>query len=400
MMTISLSEFIKRFMLVLLVLLLALGMWVARSSLILGFLAAVIAVGISIPARFLRRKGWRRGWAILMAATAVNVFFILLLLLILPALITDIGLLLSSVPYATSSLLASYEALRESSAFLATNLPSPELFSPAAVATDAPVINPDTLTLFIDQILNASLAIAPHLLGGMNTLAAVALNFAFVLFVSVFFLIDPHSYIKASLYLMPRRHHARAVELWNELYDTLTTWITSQFLSASITVGLVWIILGLLLGMPHSLVVAVFAGVATFIPNIGAFLPLIPIVIFTLADDPAQLVLFVPVYLGIQLLESNVITPSIVKAQLLIPAGAMMIFQLLMTLAFGALGLLLAVPVFAVLIVLVREIYAYDMLDLRTANIVLTSDDAGRLQIISRSQQPAMGPDSPTETAA
>lgn len=382
-MTISLGEFFKRFLLVLLILLLVLGMWVARASLMLGFLAAVLAVGISIPARFLQRRGWRRGLAIFVAATATNVLIGLLLLLILPALVADIGLLLASIPHATSSLLASYDAFRASSPFWATNLPNLDLLSSAAVGNDAPVISQDALTLFVDQILNASLAMAPHVLGGMNTLVAVALNFAFVLFVAVFFLVDPQSYIKASLYLTPRPYQPRVVELWNGVYETLTTWIASQFLSASITVALVWIILGLLLGMPHSLVVAIFAGVATFIPNIGAFLPLIPILIFTLAAEPAQLVIFVPVYLAIQLLESNVITPSIVKAQLHIPAGAMMIFQLLMTLAFGALGLLLAVPVFAVLIVLVREMYVYDMLNLH-APIVLTGDELGRLQIVEQ----------------
>ncbi|MBV7331614.1 AI-2E family transporter [Chloroflexi bacterium TSY] len=121
-------------------------------------------------------------------------------------------------------------------------------------------------------------------------------------------------------------------------------------------------------------------------------MPLIPIIIFTLAYDPAQLPLFVLVYLSIQLLESNVITPSIVKAQLHIPAGAMMIFQLLMTLAFGALGLLLAVPIFAVLIVLVREIYAYDILGLRTINIALEGDATGRLQIVARSVEAEEAP--------
>src|SRR5690606_24094352 len=136
-------------------------------------------------------------------------------------------------------------------------------------------------------------------------------------------------------------------------------WISALSLSIAITGALVWLILGVLLGMPNAVVVAVFAGIATFIPNIGVFLPLIPIVVFTLASDPGQLVVYVPVYLLIQLLESNVITPSIVKAELELPAGGVMVFQLLATLALGALGLLLAVPLLAVITVLVREIYAY-----------------------------------------
>src|SRR5690606_13773459 len=124
---------------------------------------------------------------------------------------------------------------------------------------------------------------------------------------------------------------------WNKLHRTVRTWISTLLLSISITMTLVWLILGLLLGIPNASIVAVFAGVATFVPNIGAFLPLIPIVIFTLASDPSQLLIMAPAYLLIQLIESNVITPSLVKAELDIPPGLLMLFQLLMTLAFGAL---------------------------------------------------------------
>ncbi|MBV7331613.1 AI-2E family transporter [Chloroflexi bacterium TSY] len=263
-MTISLGEFFKRFLLILLILLFVLGMLMARSSLILGFLAAVVAVGISIPSRFLQRLGLWRGWAIFIATLVVNVLFIFLMLLIVPALIYDIGQLLSSVPDATSSVFSSYESLRESNAFLAANLPSLRPLFEGATEAQVLAIDQGTITLFINQIFNASLAVARHVLGGMNTLFAVALNFAFVLFVAVFFLVDPKSYVKASLFLMPQRYHARAVVIWNELYQTLITWITGQLLSGSITVGLVWLIMGLLLQMPHSLVVAIFAGMATF----------------------------------------------------------------------------------------------------------------------------------------
>jgi predicted PurR-regulated permease PerM len=153
-------------------------------------------------------------------------------------------------------------------------------------------------------------------------------------------------------------------------------------LSISITAGLVWLILGVVLGMPNAVVVAVFAGFATFVPNIGAFLPLIPIAIFTLADNPAQFFIMAPVYLVIQLLESNLLTPSIIKIELAIPAGAMMVFQLLATLAFGALGLLLAIPLFVVLLVLVREIYTNDLLGLQQTVIKIGTNARGEFTVL------------------
>ncbi len=101
-------------------------------------------------------------------------------------------------------------------------------------------------------------------------------------------------------------------------------------------------------------------------------LSIIPITIFTLAYcQPFQLLLYIPAYLVVQFLESNVITPQVVRAQLNIPAGFLMLFQLLITFALGALGLVLAVPILACLIVLVREVYSYDMLKLKYIEVNL-----------------------------
>ncbi|MEZ4866681.1 MAG: AI-2E family transporter [Caldilineaceae bacterium] len=374
----SLGEFVKRFLAILLILSLWVGAWVARSTLLLGFAAAMIAVGISIPAAWLERHGWRRAWAIPAAIMGVGLVTILLLLLVVPRLTIELVNLLRSTPDAIRSLVELYERIRQQRTFLAAALP------PVPAAIEAVNITPEQAQAILNQLIDTSLAIAPSVLGGVSQVAAVVINLIFVLFIAIFFLIDPQSYVKGSLYLLPQRHHARAIAIWNMLYQTITLWLSSLMLSITITVTLVWLILGLLLGMPNAVVVAVFAGLATFIPNIGAFLPLIPITIFTLANDPAQLIIMAPVYLAIQLLESNVITPSIVQAELSIPPGILMLFQLLITLAFGALGLLLAVPIFAVLMVLIREIYSYALLGLDHTVVTVTPDIEGHFQLTER----------------
>ena len=88
-----------------------------------------------------------------------------------------------------------------------------------------------------------------------------------------------------------------------------------------------------------------------------------------------------PVYLLIQLLESNVLTPMVVKQQLSIPAAGMLMFQLVAALAFGFLGVLLAVPILAVIITLVRELYSYDALGLRKLHPQAVFGPSGRLQL-------------------
>ncbi|MCB0064139.1 MAG: AI-2E family transporter, partial [Caldilineaceae bacterium] len=350
--------------------------WHARGTLLLGFAAALIAVGISIPANGLIQLGLRRGWAIALAAIGVSFVGFLLFLFVVPRLLEDLSTLLSSIPSALRTLPTLYERLRTSSPALEAVLvpfPSDEVALNALTA--------QRIQEIVNRFFNAGMAIAPTVLGGVGTLLSILINFIVVLFIAIFFLVDPQSYVRASLYLLPREYHGEALQIWKELYQTLRAWLSALSLSIVITGALVWFILGILLGMPNPLVVAVFAGVATFIPNVGVFLPIIPITIFTLSEEPAQLLVYIPVYLLIQLVESNILTPSIVKAELNIPSGGLMIFQLLMTLAFGALGLLLAVPVLAVIIVLVRELYVYNRLHLRDTEIDVAIGHQGELRL-------------------
>jgi predicted PurR-regulated permease PerM len=188
----------------------------------------------------------------------------------------------------------------------------------------------------------------------MGAFASLLANVALVIFIAIFFLSDPLSYVQISLHLIPAAYHARFLYILSELYRSLTHWIKTQFLSVSITISLVWLVLGLFLGVPYALIIAVFSGVATFIPNLGAFLPLIPIFIFTMATDPLLMLWAIPSYLAIQLLESNVITPMLIREQLRLPSGGVLLFQLVAAALFGGLGLLLAVPLLLVLVVLIR----------------------------------------------
>lgn len=376
------SEFFRRLVTVLALVLLVWGMWVARGTLLIGFAAALLAVALSIPARRLQRLGLRRGWAVAVSVLGALILLAALLILVLPRLINETLALITTIPDALRALLRSYEQLRGASRFFELALP------PAPGSEAGADLTPTRARQILQQFVDASLAIAPRLLSELGQLINILINIGFMLFIAVFFLIDPRSYVQASLYLAPRQYHRRIVALWQAIYATAVTWITTLSLSISVTVGLVLVILGWLLHMPNAIVVAVFAGVATFIPNIGAFLPLIPITIFTLASEPRRLLIYAPVYLAIQLFESNIITPTLVKSEMKIPAGAMMLFQLLATLAFGALGLLLAVPMFGILIVLVREVYSFGLLGLRDTGLAVHADADGNLTLVEVNAEP------------
>ncbi len=362
------QAFVKRVLVVVVIVLALLALWYLRNTLLLAFAAIVIAVGLSLPARMLQRWGLPRGWANALAAVLVGVAFLVLALWLVPTVAAGFGDLLAGLPGGVQNLAAAYNELRTNNEALGRVLPPLQ-------PDDSSTLTEQEIRTLLERALNTGL---PVLISGGGAALSVLTNVALVFFIALLLLADPLAYLTASLYLIPKSRHERVLQLWAELYHTLKTWLSSLFISITITVLLVWLVLGLL-GMPHVAVVAVFAGFATFVPNIGAFLPLVPIAVFTLAADPASFFVMAPAYLAIQLLESNVLTPAVVKRQLSIPAAGTLVVQIIAGLVFGLLGVLLAVPLLAVTITLVRELYAYDALSLRGEKIDVSLGRDGRL---------------------
>ena len=243
------------------------------------------------------------------------------------------------------------------------------------------------------QVIEQALALVPRFFRGAQTVGAVVGQTVLAVFLAILFLATPYSYVNASLYLVPKEKRERTLEIWQALYKTLTTWLSALSISISVTVTLVWVVLGLIIGMPNALLVAVIAGIATFIPNIGNFIPLLPIAIFSLSASPTMLFITLPAYLLIQLFESNVITPLVVKAELNLPPAALLLFQVIAGLIFGFLGVLMAVPILAMLITLVRELYSVDVLGHKQDQTVTVVSPNGELTLgKAPAKKPSSGP--------
>jgi predicted PurR-regulated permease PerM len=343
-------------------------LWFFRTTWLLVFLALVIAVGVSIPMSYLRRLGLPRALSVILAFLGTLLVVAGLGYWLFPSIISEFRTLLqgSEMTQLINELSLYYNALRERSNALRELLPPLEAQASSGLSAEQ-------LSNFVNRTLSAGL---PVLVSGGSVIVTLLANLFLVVMLVIFFLAEPRAYIRGALYLVPERHHGRFLSLVSLLYSTLRTWLSTLTISITLTVTLVITLMGLL-GMPNVFVVAAFAGLATFVPNIGAFLPVIPIAIFTLADDPSKLLLMIAAYLAIQLLESNVLTPSIVRRQLSIPPAATLITQILAASIFGVLGILLAVPLLAVLITLIRELYSYGLLGLRDRQVEIALPEPG-----------------------
>lgn len=347
-------KFALRALFVLVILVLAGALWQFRTTFMLAFLAVVLAVFISIPVSYLERV-MPRMLAVILSVLGTLVIALGLSHWLVPAIGTDLYALALRLPAFTTQLSQAYTALSDQDTLLGQILP------PLTGDLDTSSLTPLRLQQILSNALSAGL---PVLISGGNFVFTLLANLFLVVMLAIFFIAEPKAYVRASLYLVPKHRQAQLLGIWSVLYHALRTWLSTLLISISITVTLVALILGGL-GMPNLMVVAVFAGLATFIPNIGAVLPIIPIAVFLLVAKPGQIPLMVGAYLGIQLLESNVLTPSVVRRQLSIPPAATLLTQILAGYIFGVIGVLLAVPLLAVIIALVRELYSYGLLHLR-----------------------------------
>jgi predicted PurR-regulated permease PerM len=131
------------------------------------------------------------------------------------------------------------------------------------------------------------------------------------------------------------------------------------------TMASVGILIGIgltLLGVPLSGTLGLIAAVLSFIPSLGPFLSVIPAIILGLTQGPIMGLWVCLLYLGVQTLEANVITPLIQRRAINLPPAFVLGSELLMGLLLGGAGLAFATPLAAVLLVLINMLYIQDYL--------------------------------------
>lgn len=194
-----------------------------------------------------------------------------------------------------------------------------------------------------------------------STLSLLA-DIAIVVVTAIFFAAHPQLYTVGFSKLFAVRHRSRIVQVLGECYSTLKKWLLAMLLAMTI-IGISTAIGLKLLGMPLAFALAFFAFLFAFVPNVGPWVAAIPMGLVGLTQSPQLAMYALLVYAGIQFLESYVITPLIFQKTVDLPPALLLFFQVLLGILQGALGLLLAAPILAVLMVVINELYITDLLE-------------------------------------
>jgi len=185
----------------------------------------------------------------------------------------------------------------------------------------------------------------------LGTVGAVG-NFFIVLFLGLSFAAQPGIYRDGLLHLTPVKHRGRMSIIVDRVSDTLQRWLIAQMVTM-VAVGVVtW--LGLkLIGIPSSFILGVQAGLLAFIPTVGAILGGLIVVLASLASGWLAAASAFALFLAVHALESYILTPILQRQALDIPPATLFAFQIMLGVVFGVWGLALALPVLAIVKVII-----------------------------------------------
>jgi predicted PurR-regulated permease PerM len=195
-------------------------------------------------------------------------------------------------------------------------------------------------------------ALVPYLKGGIELL----IEGVSVVVMAVYLARHPSVYLDGLVALVPPAQRRLARLILFDLKVTLRAWVVGQIiamvlLAALTTLGL-W-----LLGMPYFLAFGVFAGVAAIVPFFGTLISTLVPALFALGVfGLPKAVAVTALGVGVHLIEANFVAPVVMERQINLPPVITIAGVLLIGKLFGLAGLIVAVPILAFVMVLIRHI--------------------------------------------
>jgi predicted PurR-regulated permease PerM len=308
--------------------------------LLLVFLAILLAVYLSAVTDVLQRRLGTRRWLGLTVAGAATLGAVVGFgVLLVPPVIDQTEALISGLPgtlaeaqNALAQLARRYPVLRR------TELADPSSGLVTTLIRDA------------TDFLRGSLV--PYLrAGGKLFIEAFS-----VLVMAVYLARQPSEYAGGLLSLVAPRHRGVARRIVTDAAATLRAWIVGQLL-AMLVLALLTAVGLLVLGVPYWLAFGIFTGLVAVVPFFGTLVStLLPALFVVGSGDWAKVVAVITLGVVVHLVEANVVVPRIMQKRVHLPPVLTICSVLIMATLLGPIGLIVAVPVLAVTLVLVRHV--------------------------------------------
>ncbi|MDY7012232.1 MAG: AI-2E family transporter [Cyanobacteriota bacterium] len=318
-------------------------LWQIRQLVLLLLAAVILANALNLLVIKLQRLGLKRGYAVfisvlLVFSTVVGIFW-----LILPSFVEQFQQLAILVSESLQQLEVWLRKIEQN-------------LDPRAIAfLPDPQEIVARLQPFVNELVNRGWGIFSNTLGGL-------LNTLLVLVLMLMILANPTPYRQGLVRLFPSFYRRRADEILHHCDRALEGWLAGILFNMAV-IGVLSFVGLLLLGIPLAFSQAILAAFFTLIPNIGPALSVIPPFAIAFLEAPWKPVAVLVLYVGIQQIEGNFLTPIVMQRQVSLLPAMTLISQVIFASVFGFLGLFLALPLTVIGQVLISEILIADVLD-------------------------------------
>lgn len=190
----------------------------------------------------------------------------------------------------------------------------------------------------------------------VTTTGRVLIDAVAVVVMAVYLAVRPALYSAGIVALVPPRHRPVAREILADLGATLRAWVMAQLLAMVVLAALTAIGLWLL-SVPYWLAFGIFTGVVALVPFFGTLVSTLLPALLVLGDRGFLAFLAVAsVGVVVHLFEANLVAPIIMHQRVALPPVLTILSVLVMAKLAGPVGLIVAVPALATVMVLVRHI--------------------------------------------
>lgn len=213
----------------------------------------------------------------------------------------------------------------------------------------------------VTEMMAGRTSVLARATGIFSGVLGALVNVLIVISVGLYLAAEPRLYTSGLVRLIPDRHRPRAEEVLGELGHTLRRWIVGRLilmlLNGVLTALGLW-----LLGVPLALTLGILTGLLNFIPNIGPIIAGVPAVLIALMQSPQQALYVALLYIVLQSVDGYVLTPLVQRRTIELPPVLTITAQVFLGVLLGTLGVLLATPLAAAALVLVKMLYVEDVL--------------------------------------
>jgi predicted PurR-regulated permease PerM len=308
-----------------------------RYVILLAFLALLLAILLDVIADWIHLP---RPIAIILAACLVIVVFAGTVALLTVPLLREGTAFLHTLKEKSSSAIEKIEQWKTEYPGLDQFLPNIDSSSPEK--KDATTVSGAARQAFVtlSNLLNA----------GADALA--------VFFLSIFLAWNPDRWLRGVAQLGPRESVDDRKGLYCRIGGALRSYLFTYGIYI-VAMGTLWAVGLWLIGIDYFLIFGILGGVVEVAPYIGPFIGLIPPLAMTLATAPAKALYVLALYIVLHIVEGYLLVPWMMHDREHLPAPIILLSLMACGTLFGALGVLLAVPIGTTAYVIANEtIYA------------------------------------------